>query len=178
MNRKVIIALSLLTFVLACNKEKQTVTPQTTPVSTETVQTTHHSGSRGSGSLFIPMADANQMISSYIASIASDPNNTAQTPDIHSFSVNADSLRAYLANPAIKSVKLAYAHTMEYINAGNYGIMAGYQSAAMTIIVAGYDANGNYVYFSGANGSQLVLDHLVPCPSNCPNGAAGNDLLQ
>jgi len=176
MKRKIVIALTLLTVVFACNKQKQTVTPQTQAVS-ETSTQNRHSGARlgDSSSLFISQTEANQMISSYIYSINNDTNNNANNPDLHALIVNADSLRAYLANPAIKKVKLIYAHTMSYINAGNYGVHAGYSANAMTMILAGIDAQGNFVYFGQA---QRVLDHVVPCPTSCPAGSAGNDLFQ
>ena len=61
------------------------------------------------------------------------------------------------------------AHTMEYINAGNYGVNSGYQSGELTLIVAGFDENGNYIY----NNQNMVLDHAMPCPTYCPNGDAG-----
>ena len=178
MKRKLFIAVTLLAVVvLACNKEKQTTVPQSTSAVSQSTSQNHHSGARlgDSSCLFISQSDANQMIGSYIYSVNNDPNNTVNNPDLHALIVNADSLRAYLTNPNIKSVKLIYAHTMSYINAGNYGKNAGYSANAMTMVIAGVDAQGNYVYFGQL---QRVLDHCSPCPSNCPNGTAGNDLLQ
>ncbi len=164
----------------------------------------HHNGHREGDSAnayssFITSDVANQMISSYLYSIGggltsagassttlgssassgTSINANGSVNDLKSFSIDADSLRAYLASGNIKSVKLIFAHTMDYINAGNQGIFSGMQSGAMTIIVAGYDVNGNYVYYSpGGSGGQYVLDHCVPCPYSCANGAAGGDLLQ
>ncbi len=176
MKRKIAITLALLSIILACNKEKQTVTPNSAQAASETTTENRHSGARaGDSSLFISQTDANQMISSYIASIGNDPNNTLQNPSLHALVVNADSLRAYLANSKIKSVKLIYAHTMSFINAGNYGKYAGNSANAMTIILAGVDIQGNFTYFGQ---QQKVLDHATPCPYTCPSGSAGNDLLQ
>lgn len=190
MNRKLVIALSFVFVILACHKDRSSVGPATNTASHS--QTKSHYAAKGNdstaNSAFITMDDANQMINSYLYSIANDSNNTSQTPDIHSFSINADSLRAYLANPQITNVKLFFAHTMDYINAGNFGQYAGYQSGAITIILAAYDAKGNYVYYlqGGVAGGQAatggatnyVLDHCVPCPANCPQGVAGGDFLQ
>jgi hypothetical protein len=109
------------------------------------------------------------MIGSYLSSINSSANDT----DVRSFSVDADSLRALLDQTGIKRVKIMFGHTMGYINSGNYGHYAGFQSGALTLIIAGYNAAGNYVYYNG-----MALDHCMPCPYNCPSGAAGNSLLE
>jgi hypothetical protein len=127
------------------------------------------SSASATGSLFISPDVANKMISSYLYSINSPLNDS----DIRSFSVNADSLRAYLADTTIKNVKLMFAHTITYINAGYEGQYAGYQSGALTMVIAGNTIAGTYVYYNG-----LVLDHLSPCPYNCEIGAAGGYLLQ
>ena len=210
MNRKLVIAsLMAVIIIIACNKEKTQVTPASGSTERMQISTTqngnnthHHSAGREGDSAnayssFITSDVANQMISSYLYSIGDqvsgnnfpvaattvantniNPNGTVN--DLKSFSIDADSLRAYLASGNIKSVKLIFAHTMDYINAGNQGLFSGMQSGAMTIIVACYDADGNYVYYGGANGQggQYVLDHCVPCPYSCANGAAGGDLLQ
>ncbi len=168
--------------VVACNKEKTDVAPASTTTVPNTQSNPHRSEARlgDPGSMFISTDVANQMISSFITSIGNDPYSNPNAPDLHSFSINADSLRVYLQYSNLRSMKLIFAHTMDYINAGNTGKWAGLQSGAITIILAGYDANGNYVYClpGGPNGGQFVLDHCVPCPNNCPAGAAGSDLLQ
>ena len=171
MKSKLFIALCLGIAIAACKKDNA-VDPVTTH---QSGTSNHRSGQRFSGdstdtvSSYITMNVANQMISSYLCSINATQNDT----DIQSFSVNADSLREYLANPAITNVKLMFAHSMSWINAGNSCQYAGYQSGALTIVIAAYDANGNYIYYQGE-----VLDHMAPCPYTCPPGAAGNNLLQ
>jgi len=179
MKNKLVIALCLGAAIVACNKDKDNsvVTPVSTTTTTnnQKAATNPHNVSRFTDttttvySSFIAPGTANIMISSYLTSINSGENDS----DVTSFSYNADSLRAYLANPAVTSVKLMFAHTMAYINAGNMGVYAGYQSGAMTIVIAAYDVNGNYIYYGGN-----VLDHGCPCPYTCPTGAAGNNLLQ
>jgi len=169
MKSKLLIAISLGVLIAACHKENSTVAP-----STQQTNAKPHYAFRDStdtaGSLFISTNIANNMISSYLQSI----NSTASDSNIHSFSISADSLRAYLANPAIKNVKLMFAHTQNYINAGNFGVYSGFQTGALTIVIAAYDSVGNYIYYGG----NAVLDHCAPCPYSCASGTAGNDLLQ
>jgi hypothetical protein len=118
--------------------------------------------SNGPFSQYITMETANQMINSYLASV----NYPANDSDLQSLIFNADSLRAYLnSNPNIKQVKFMFAHTMDYINAGNYGVNCGYQTGELTMIVAGFDGSNNYVYAPG----NMVLEHAQPCPSFCPS---------
>jgi len=171
MKNKLFIALFLGIAIVACKKD-HSVDPATTH---QSGTTNHRSGQRFSAdstdtmSSFITMDVANKMISSYLCSIGGNQNDT----DIQSFSVNADSLRAYLSDPTITNVKLMFAHTMSWINAGNSCQYAGFQSGALTIVIAAYGANGNYIYHNGE-----VLDHMVPCPYTCPSGSAGSNLLQ
>jgi len=169
MKSKLLIAISLGILIAACHKENSTVAP-----STQQTNAKPHYAFRDStdtaGSLFIPVAVANNMIGSYLYSI----NSASSDSDIHSFSISADSLRAYLANPAIKNVKLMFAHTQNYINAGNYGVNSGFKTGALTIVIAAYDTFGNYIYYGG----NAVLDHAIPCPYSCASGTAGNDLLE
>ena len=120
-------------------------------------------------SSFISVAEANVMINSYLASIHASSNDT----DIRSFSINADTLRAYLADTSVTNLKLMFAHTQNYASS-NYGVHGGYQSGAITIIIAAYNAGtGSYIYHNGN-----VMDHCVPCPYTCPSGSAGLSTLQ
>ncbi|XZF13923.1 hypothetical protein ACTHGU_19235 [Chitinophagaceae bacterium MMS25-I14] len=113
----------------------------------------------GAYSIFIPIDSANKMLTSYLMSIPSEKSETT----LRCITFSADSLRAYLSDPSVKSVKFMFAHKLQYINSGHNGQDAGgLQSNAITIIVAGYNANGDYTYHHGA-----VLDHGIPCPSNC-----------
>ena len=127
-------------------------------------------------SRYIPVDSANKMISSYLNSINYQQNDT----DLRSLIFNADSLVAYLTTAKLANVKLMFAHTLDYINNGGQDQYAGYQSGALTLVVAGYDTSGNYVYYSypGTN-TKMVLENSMPCPINCPtSGTAANDLLQ
>ncbi len=168
MKRKLLVAFCLGSAIVACRKDSDTVTTAKSQSVTHKAAGRYYDSTAVSSS-FITQSVANQMISSYLSSINSAQNDS----DIHSFSVNADSLRAYLENPAIKNVKLMFAHTMNYISAGNTGLNAGYNSGALTIVIAGNDSLGNYIYYRGC-----VLDHIAPCPYTCDIGYAGGDLLQ
>ncbi len=130
-------------------------------------------GDRSDYEGYIPKDTANKMIGSYLASISSDAD--LQNPDVHSLIVDADLLRNYLKNPEIKRVKVMLAHTLEYINTGHGGQNAGYKSGALTIVFAGFGKDGNYIFAPG----NMVPNHAVPCPRNCPDaGSAAQNLLQ
>lgn len=117
----------------------------------------------------IPMDSANKMIGSYLTSIE------GKDGEMYSLIMNADALRAYLSDTSIKNVKLMFSHTLDYINAGNEGVPASYKSGEFTIIMAGYNSAGNYIFAP----NNMVLDRAMPCPSSCPTvGTASGNLLQ
>lgn len=124
----------------------------------------------GPFSQWISITEANQMINSYLTSI----NASANDSDLHCLIFNADSLRAYLRDTSIKEMKFMLAHTKEYIDAGKFGVKCGYQSGELTMVVAGFDRSGNYIY----NNQNKVMDHAKPCPSYCPSGDAGSVYLK
>lgn len=118
----------------------------------------------------VPVDTANKMITSYINSL----NGNSGNEYLYSLIVDADEMRDYLnANPSVKNVKLMFAHTLEYINSGHGGQNCGTKAGKLTVILAGYDATGNYVI--GPNG---VMDHAMPCPTSCPSvGTASSNTL-
>lgn len=120
---------------------------------------------------FIPADTANKMIHSYLTSIGG-----SSSTDLRSLIISAQSLRNYLNDTSITQVKVMFAHTLDYINAGNNGVPAGYTPGALTIVLAGYNSSGNYVYATG----NMVMDYAKPCPTNCNTlgGTAANSLLQ
>jgi hypothetical protein len=121
----------------------------------------------------IPVDSANKMIGSYLNSIEGTGDNT-----LHSLIFNAEELRAYLNDPLrsdVTNIKLSFAHTLNYINSGNGNQDAGYTAGAFTIVISGYDEEGNYILMN----DNCVLDFGVACPSNCPpSGSANNDLIR
>ena len=171
MKNRLFTALCIGLALTACNKENSGVapSPRKSHVASGAAYRLPTSLADTANSKFIPVDSANEMISSFLYSIGSSGNDS----DVRSFTVNADSLRNYLNNNDIKNVKLIFAHTLNYMHAGYYGQYAGYQAGAITIVIAGYDNAGNYIYHGGN-----VLDHVAPCPYSCPSGSAGNDLLQ
>ncbi|MBN9482168.1 MAG: hypothetical protein BGO70_16480 [Bacteroidetes bacterium 43-93] len=124
---------------------------------------------------FITKDSANVMIESYLKSL--DTNNEAKpNPELYSLIMDAEELRIYLnQNPEIENIKFMFAHTRQYIDAGNMGKPAAMSSKALTLVVAGYDKRGNYIFAPG----NRVPNHCTPCPEFCPKfGTASSNLLQ
>ncbi|PZF74986.1 hypothetical protein [Taibaiella soli] len=156
--------------LLACNKhETEAAKPQqpTAPSNNPRALERNYPDNYPFSS-FISIDSGNKMLESYLASLSDNDDSS-----IHSFIFNADSLRSYLNDPRITNVKLMFGHTLEYINEGNYGKPTAYTSGNLTIIVAGYDMNGSYVYKNG----NKVLEHAMPCPHDCATGAAAGSTL-
>jgi hypothetical protein len=119
----------------------------------------------GSTSQYISIDSANKMIKSYLASI---PDSMADS-NLECVIISADSLRRLVDGTSTSKptyIKLTFAHTLNYINAGNYGKPCGMKPNAMTVIVSGFTATGNYIYQPYNN---MVLDNGTPCPANCPS---------
>lgn len=153
---KTVIAIILLSFTASASRANMHV-PEPAPDSTYSSR--------------ISVDSANRMLSSYIRSRQSDA-------DLYSLIINADTLRSYLNDTTagvIKEVKLMFAHRMDYINKGNDGIPCGLGNYGLTLIIAGYDENGDYVLINGNS----VLDNCAPCPATCPtlSGNASENLL-
>jgi len=126
---------------------------------TQTINTLSMDSVSSSADYFIHKDTANRMIRSYLASAMSDTNN------LQSLIVDAETLRNYLQDTSIKSVKVMFAHTQQYMDAGNESKPAGYTSGALTVVFGGYDGAGNYVYSTG----NMVPNKAKPCPHNCPS---------
>lgn len=119
------------------------------------------------GTAFIPKDTANLMIDSYITSI--DPSKNPN--EIHSLLCNVDTLLSYYrAHPEIQYFKLSFAHNLNYIHNGHYGVRPVPNDNALTIVISGVALNGNYVLMDGE-----VIDQLAPCPSQCVRGTAQAD---
>lgn len=133
----------------------------------------HAQSSSAYGGAFIPVDTANKMLESYLASI----NASSSTTELRSLLFDADMLRDMLNDTAkgrIARIKIMFAHTPAYINAGNKGEPCNYKSGALTLIIAGIDGQGNYIY----NPKNSVMDTGMPCPSSCPTvGNASSDYL-
>lgn len=106
----------------------------------------------------VSVATANEYIEDFI----SDYYDTGKSP-VKSMIMSASLLRSYLGNGAIENVKFMLGARM-----GDEG------TQVLTLVVAGYDAVGNYVLTPSGN----ILDHMAPCPNNCPTvGKAANDTI-
>jgi hypothetical protein len=131
----------------------------------------HYGASDGPFSRFIPVDSANKMITSYLNSISNTDSS------LKSLVIDMDQLRRYTdsleGGKRITHLKLCFAHTLEYINAGHANQNAAYLSGGLTLVIAGFDSSGHYVYFDG----NTVLEYCAPCPYSCPSGDAGNSLL-
>ncbi|OJU76478.1 MAG: hypothetical protein BGO09_16275 [Bacteroidetes bacterium 47-18] len=120
---------------------------------------------------FISKDSANRMIQSYLSSI----DAVDAQEQLNSLILDADDIRTYLSDTAIRGVKIMFAHTLEYINSGNEGLPAGLESGALTVILAGYNSRGNYVFAPGMR----VLNKARPCPTKClTTGSASNHILE
>ena len=121
----------------------------------------------------ITLDTANKMLSSYLSSINYQSNDT----DLKSVTFNAGLLRKYLdsvdGGTQIVGLKVMFAHTLSYINTGHGNQKAGYKSGALTLLIAGYKSNGDYVFLP----TSTIVDNSIPCPTNCPPGAAANALF-
>jgi hypothetical protein len=123
-------------------------------------------------SKFIPIDSANKMIGSYLNSLHdTDSSLKALTVDMCQLNRYTEQLTT---QDHITNLKLIFAHTLEWINSGHANQDAGYKTGALTLIIAGYDSLGNYVYFNGNS----VLEYMAPCPTSCPSGEAGQPFLK
>jgi hypothetical protein len=161
-NTHVTLAFVLFCLIAACTKRDSGI--DNTPVSTQSTSAYGfygHSPARLSGdnSQPIPVDSANRMLGSYLKSVGYPTVDTA----LRSLSFDADSLRAYLSNPTITTVKFMIAHQQGYINAGHEFQNAGMNPAALTVIVVGLNDNNQYVLSS----TNQVYDHMVTCPTLC-----------
>ncbi len=118
---------------------------------------------------FIPIDTGNRMISSYLESV-----NYQEHPDtLLSWTMDADGLRLYMENMDIQKVKIMLSHSQDYINAGHYGNAAGFSSGALTLVLAGVNEAGDYVFY----GNENAINRVAPCPPSCPHGNAASPIL-
>ncbi len=122
---------------------------------------------------FIPVDSANKMLGSYLNSIQYSKNDS----DLRSIIIDANALREYLTSAEgqqVTQMKVMFAHTLNYVNSGGGNMLCGYRSGALTVVLAGYNEAGNYIYHNGNE----VMDNGIGCPQNCPtSGQAAGDFL-
>jgi hypothetical protein len=149
--------------VLGCTKQNATVGTSTTP-STSNVGFNGHTVARMAGpgySQSIPLDEANRMIQSYLTSV----NYPSVDNSLRALTFDADTLRKYLSDPKIVTIKFVLAHQPAYINSGNFGKPANMNPQAMTMVIVGLNDNNGYVL----NQDNGVYEHMNPCPTYCGN---------
>ncbi len=122
---------------------------------------------------FISAASADTLVKSYLTSI----DYQSEDSNVRSFIIDANALRQYLTygrGQQISHLKLMLAHSADHIRSGRFGQPCGYNGDALTVVLAGYGDDGNYIYAPG----NRVMDYSMPCPENCPkSGTAASDRL-
>lgn len=113
---------------------------------------------------FIDKDQANRMIQSYLTSIG----YPAKDDEIRSWSVDAEDLRTYLSDPAIKKIRIYLAHDMDYILGGGEGQRPPAGMIVVTPILGGQDDAGKTVY----RDIRMVMDNAAPCPQMCELSSA------
>lgn len=171
MKKTAIFLATALCTIVACTKQSALDPSKTTRLTGTNGPQAHGYGqtaARFSGpdySQSIPVDTANRMISSYLNSVGYPTTDVA----LRSLSFDADTLRAYLANPNIVTVKFMLAHRQSYISSDGYGHSGGLKPNAITLIIVGMNAEDKYVL----NKNNGVYDHMYPCPSNCSGSLSG-----
>ena len=109
----------------------------------------------------ISIDTANRMIASYLESV----NYPYQDTAVRSLAFDADTLRAYLADANITTLKFYLAHQQSYLNGdvNRFGKNIGMRPGALTVICVGVDDLGQVV----KNSSNGVYEHAMPCPNLC-----------
>jgi hypothetical protein len=159
-----VLALLALCLVMACTKESGIISNTAAPAVN---QSNNQYGMYGHTARYaaadysqsIEVDTANRMLMSYLHSVGYPNTDTA----IRSLSFDADTLRAYLQNPQIVTVKFMLAHKQSYINSGYEGKPSGMNPGALTMIIVGLSENNQYV----RNSRSGVYDNMYPCPNNC-----------
>lgn len=156
-----ILALFTILGAQSCSKESRENQTNVEPATVSNNQSSNSLAARYIGpdySQSISVDSANSMIGSYLASVKYPMVDTA----IRSITFDADTLRAYLQNNNIVTLKLMFAHRLDY--KANYGGQyAGLNPNAMTVIVVGQDQQDNYVF----NNRNEVYDNINNCPLRC-----------
>lgn len=166
MKNRMLLVMMMALVVYACNKKSATVDTNLNQAGNKPDFRSY--ALMGLDSPFLSPDTANVMIQSYLNDL---DNSGAQ---LKSLIVDANALRYYLQNTNITKVRLMFAHKLSYVrNQGSDGL-PDMDYRALTIVIAGIDANNNYIY----SPQGAVMDFCQPCPLECPsNGTAAGDLL-
>ena len=152
-----------LCITTSCNKPSTTGNPSADATKTVVVNPeVRHSNARLTGDKYsqsISLDTANRMISSYLTSV----NYPYQDTAIRSLSFDADTLRRYLMDSRITTLKFVLAHQTAYANSDLKGKYSGMKPGVMTIIAVGVDDNNAVI----RNTTGGVYEHALPCPNSC-----------
>lgn len=148
-----ILAIALLFFTACSKKQSAPDTGINQPKPTDNLS---YYAQLGLDSPFISIDSANVMLGSYQSGLNSG--------DARSFTIDADALRYYLNNSNIRYLKVMLAHNLDYVHAGNNGKAAGYNANALTILLAGFNKDNNYIYTS--QGGVLNLSRISAAGSS------------
>lgn len=167
-----LVAVLFFALVSSCNDSSNKSTDANRPQNDSNSNTQITALQPGEDTAFIPVDTANKMIRSYLNSIQASSNDT----NLRSIIIDGNALREYLTSAPgnnISHIKVMLAHQLDYINAGGNGIPCGYSRNGLTVILAGFDNSGNYLYFP----VERVMNHGWPCPHLCATGTAASDTL-
>ena len=166
MNRTLaVLTLVTMYLIMGCTKNSSTIGSTPVPASQSHVGRYGmygHSNARYSGSGYsqsIPVDTANNMIQSYLFSVNYPTTDTA----LRSLTFDADTLRAYLKNSNIVTLKFMLAHQPDFVSTHGSGVYSGYDPNALTMVVVGLNDNDDYVL----NSRNEVYEHFSPCPIYC-----------
>lgn len=166
MKRTPLISAFMFISILGCTKDDMNYASNVQSTKTGTASPVPKAAMRYTGTNYsqpITVAQANLMIESYLKSIDYENNDST----IRSFTFDADTLRAYLANNDIKTIKLMFAHKKSYLDAGNTNVKCDMKASSLTMVIVGLDNDDDYIL----NAQNMVYDNMLPCPANCPNNS-------
>lgn len=152
--------------LISCNKkEANNAVANPAPVTvSNNYNPTHSARLAGPNySQSISMDMANNMIQSYLTSVNYPYTDTA----LRALSFDADTMRAYLKDTRIVTLKFVMAHQVAYSQA-SFGKYAGMKPGALTMIIVGLDEN-NVIIRNSYGG---FYEHFDPCPASCPGGSS------
>jgi hypothetical protein len=167
MKKSLFLTVGTLLLIFACSKKNSN--PDTNVNKKNNAVNLISQAQLGLDSPFIEIDSANKMITSYL-------NARSGENDLNALIIDAEALRYYLQNTDIKKIKLMFAHKLSYINNGGVNQYGGLNKNSLTLVIAAYDEDNDYVYSNYGK----VMDFCEPCPSNCPQSgtAAQNTLPQ
>lgn len=162
------VAFTLVCFILACTKEPKhfagTSAPPALAVAPGQIPGLTNARLYGANySKPISIDTANMMIQNYLDGVGYPYVDTA----IRSLHFDADTLRAYLQDNDIKTIKFMFAQPSGYAGSDPTASPSSLNASALTMIIVGLDDEEGYVL----NSSNGVYDNMQICPYACPSSS-------